>query len=159
MTDVTIRADLHAILDGITDIGEVHDYERWADEWPDFLDLMRTAIVIEGEKEIRGWTIGYNGYVPTHVSLGPSWESFAMAHKVKAHSFMIRGYLGIYDREESEKTASALAQLVCDTLDANSSLRDDYFYADPATLLFEARIFGGVLCHYTQIEQVVVEVI
>jgi hypothetical protein len=67
--------------------------------------------------------------------------------------------MGVYDSDESEKTAAALAELVCDTLDAATTIRGSaFYYAEPAALLFEARMFGGVLCHYTQITQVVVEV-
>ena len=158
MSEATIRAALNTIVGGVANIGTVHDYERWSNEWNDFLTLMKTTI--SSTDVIRGWTIGYGGYVPSHPSIGgATWREFGMTGRVKAHTFYIRGYLGVYDTDESEKTAAALAELVCDTLDADTTIRGStYYYAEPAVLLFEARMFGGVLCHYTQITQIVVEV-
>lgn len=158
MSEATIRAALDTIVSGVSDIGTVHDYERWSSEWNDFLTLMKTTI--SSTDVIRGWTIGYGGYTPAHPSIGgATWRQFGLNGRVKAHTFYIRGYLGVYDTDESEKTAAALAELVCNTLDADTTIRGTaFYYAEPAALLFEARMFGGVLCHYAQITQIVVEV-
>ena len=158
MSEATIRAALDTIVSSVTDIGTVHDFERWSNEWNDFLTLFKTEI--DSTDEIRGWEITYGGYTPSHPSIGgASWREFGMTGRVKAHTFYIRGYLGVYDSTESEKTAAALANLVCDTLDADTTIRGStFYYAEPANLLFESRLFGGVLCHFAQITQVVVEV-
>jgi hypothetical protein len=47
-----------------------------------------------------------------------------------------------------------------DALDADATLHGTtYYYAHPASLeVFQARVFGSVLCHYAEIVQITEEV-
>ena len=89
MSEATIRLALKNIIVDVLNIGTVHDYERWSNEWPDFLTLFKTTI--GGEDVIRGWTVGYNGQVPE------APESFAQNAYVRTHTFAIRGFLQLDD--------------------------------------------------------------
>lgn len=151
MSEATIRSALKVIVKSVTDVGIVHDYERWANEWEDFLNLFKKGTA-SGDV-IRGWTIGYGGFIPGDP------QEFGNVF-VRSQKFMIRGYQQLDDSEESEKDAAALAEDVCDMLDAAVTIRPpNYYYATNCTLLFEPRMFGGILCHYAEISLNVLEVI
>lgn len=151
MSEAAARATIYGIVAGVSKTGQVYDYERWANEWPKFLDLFKTVIV--GQPQIRGWTV-------TCVSMPQRVMEFT-GTLLRSYTFKVRGYLGLDDSAESEKTAIALAEDVVEALDASTTLHDGgtYYNAEPASLdVFELRIFGGHLAHYAEITQVVEEV-
>jgi len=151
MSEATARADIYSIVSGVSSIGRVHDYERWAVRWADHLDLFKTTI--DGQQQIRGWTISCR-------SMPQGRLEFSGA-KLRTYTYKIRGYFGLDDGSASEKTAVALAEDVVEALDASDTLHDggSYYDALPASMdVFEPRLFGGVLCHYVEISQVVQEV-
>jgi len=47
-----IRTQIKTILEGVSGIGIVHEYERWAADWKGFLDLFKDA-----NGWINGWSI------------------------------------------------------------------------------------------------------
>lgn len=151
MSNTVIRGTLAAILEGVANIGEVHDYERMSTEWDKFLAHFKTWI--DGEEVIRGWTVGYAGMAArTAEFAGVSFRD---------HRFVLRGYLGLNDANESEKAAAALAEAVCDALDSEEALHDGSIYYETSLASvprFETRLFGGVLCHYIEIAVTVTEV-
>jgi hypothetical protein len=143
MTEATIRTAIYNAVNGVSNVGKVYDYERWANEWGDFLDLFKTTI--GSTTQVRGWEVGYRGFLPDEEAtlLAGAW--------VRNHNFVVVGYLGLDDSEATEKTMSALAETVADTIEADSTL-DGLSYANvETTLLYETRVFGGVLCHYAEI--------
>jgi hypothetical protein len=161
MSVANIRSRLHTLVDGVTNVGRVYDYERWINEQGDFLDIFR--VEIGGIQVIRGWTIGYEG-------LGIGSDEFPNGYMVlradgtsavlRRHEFKVRGYMGWDDAEESEKVFSDLVETVLDTLDADDTLHDGgtYYFASPAIVAVEPRVFGGVLVHFAEITQLVEEV-
>lgn len=158
MSEATVRGYLKDVLDGVADIGIVHDYERWANNQTAFLDLFKTIIGLNNV--IRGWTISC-------AAASQEWlnepEFDGQGQIIRTYRYVIRGFLGLDDAAESEKTAWALAETIMQTLDSDAVLHGEsqvWTVTPPAQLtLFEPRLFGGVLCHYIEITQQVSEVI
>jgi len=151
-TESEIRAGIKGLMEGVTDIGLVYDYERWAADWGDYLDLFKTTI--GGVTQIRGWTITCDRV--------ENIQHLREFHR-KVYFYSIRGYMGLDDSEETEKTALGLAIDVVETLEQypllNSVLTNGTYDEDgwPFVDTFEPRMYGGVLCHYTEIRCVVFE--
>jgi hypothetical protein len=143
MSEATIRAAIYNALSGVSNVGKVYDYERWAADWGAFLDFFKTTI--NNKVQIRGWEVGYRGFVPD-----VTFEILAGSF-IRNHQFVVAGYLGLDDSAGTEKTMSALAETVADTLEADSTLNGLSNGNVEAVLLFEPRIYGGVLCHYAEI--------
>ena len=151
MSETTLRATLKTIVESLTNEGTVHDYERWSADTSDYLTLFKTTI--SGVNYIRGWTITLESMPQTlHQTDGTM---------IRQYNHRIRMYWGLNDSDASEKSAVAMAIGAVEALDASTTLHDGdtYYNADPASLeVFEARVFGGVLCHYTEILQTTYEV-
>lgn len=148
MTESTIRANLKTILQGVTSIGTVHDYERWSSTWDVFLSLFKTTI--SGSDVIRGWTIAMNGAELTPLDTEPGAAMFGVTY-----SYTIRGYFGVNDAAATEKTALALALDVIGALIAGADTLGAAVLNAPLPQLntFEYRLIGGVLVHYIEISQ------
>lgn len=149
MSEATWRAVIKAALEGVTNIGVVNDYARYANELTDMEARYKT--VISGMPQIRGWNIGLESIAS---------DQIAIRHKVRRTlTFKIRGYLSLDDSAATEKTMSALAEDVLDALDDDTTLHDMTADAGKAQLTtMEHRTFAGVLCHYVEITQKVAEV-
>lgn len=148
MSEAAWRAVIEADLNGITNIGIVNDYTRYANELTDLAAHYKTTI--GGVPQIRGWNIGL-GLIAS--------EQIAIRHRVKRTlTFVVRGYLSLDDSRETEKTMAALAEDVLDALDDDTTLHDLTADAGRAQLtVMEHRTFAGVLCHYVEITQRVAE--
>lgn len=149
MSEATARADIHDVLLTVDQIGEVHSYERLVTDWSKFLDLFKSKD--GGTDQIRGCMLAYRGFDPEIVG--------AAGCDLRHHRFTIFHFLSINDEAETEKDAAALAEDICNKLDRDPTLRGIAYYGrSPATLsVFEPRMFGGVLCHYSEISKVVAE--
>lgn len=143
MSESAIREAIFNALDAVALVGIVHDYERHAAQWDDFLNLFKTEI--EQQEQIRGWMIGYRGVVRA------DRETFRPGSKTgisRIHRFRIIGIMGIDDKNESEKTFAALAEDVCDALDDDDTLHGaTYLHASPAIMNFDPAPFAGILVH------------
>lgn len=132
MTETTIRALVYGLVNGVSNVGQVHDYERWANDWSKFLDRFKTSI--SGDDIIRGWTVSCAGWTQDH--------------EARRYTYKIRGYFGLDDSAASEKTALGIVEDVCEALNTSTDFDDN----ETAELtVFEARLFGSILCHYAEI--------
>ena len=139
MSEATIRAAIYAAINGVTDVGKVYDYERHTTDWSDFLDLFKTNI--GDTKQVRGWMMGYRGIPEVEAT------RFGVEKRImRKHRFQILGVMGIDDSAAGEKTFAALAELVCNTLDADATLQD-FDAVSPAILGFDPTPFAGILVH------------
>lgn len=141
MGEATIRTAIYNILNGVTDIGKVYDYERWAADWTTFINLFKTTI--GGVDQIRGWEIGRRS--------APE-KLFTMGLNLRDHVYVLRGYMGVNDSNATEKTFNNLIESIADAFRSNDRLNDaaeshDLIQAD----IIEFRVFGGVLCHYAEL--------
>jgi len=147
MSESTIRAAIYSILNAVTDIGKVYDYEQWTAEWAQFINLFKTTI--DGEDQIRGWEIGRR-------SVGE--KLFAMGMNERDHGFVIRGYMRVNDALASEKTFNNLIEAAADVFRTNFTLNGAAKSHDNIqTETIDFRLFGGVLCHYAESSLIVHE--
>lgn len=148
MSQATIREAIKVCLIYVEGVGEVHDYRRFSSDWGEFLSMFKN------DEQIRGWTVGYDGF-----SSGIREFGQLEGGNVRIHRFIVRGYLGLSDGDETEKTSAALAELVANTLDNDATIHGDGFYYAPRAELrtFDDRVFGSALCHYAEIIQEVYE--
>lgn len=155
MSEVTVRAAIKTIVDSVTDVGLVYDYERWQSTWSAYLTLFKTTI--NGTDQIRAWTIACSGFTQERVE----FRTEGKAGILRIYQFIVRGYLGLDDSAATEKTAIALAEDVIEALDDADTIRPPtagYYDAQPAQLqTFELRMFGDVLCHFAEIGVVIQE--
>lgn len=138
MSQETTRTAIYNTLKTISGAGKVYDYRRLSTEWDKFLSLFKNG------SEIRGHMIGYNGAASERVSIGPKLTN----RRERVHTFTVYGILGLQDSAETEKTAAALAETVCNSLDG---LNTQHLKRPCQLDIFEERNFGGVLCHYWEI--------
>jgi hypothetical protein len=142
MSESAIRTQIYTILNAVTNVGKVYDYERWTADWTTFINLFKTTI--SGIDQIRGWEIGRRSAKEERQTLGANDRD---------HTFIIRGYLGLNDAAATEKTMNNLVEAIAAAFRANLTLNGaavqghDYLQID----LIEARTFGSVLCHYAEL--------
>ena len=151
MSEATVRASIKTLVDGVSNIGSVYDLEPFASTWDVFLD--RFKVTISTVEMIRGWTISCEAIERSGlVSAGTRAQ-----HNVNNYTYKIRGYQGFNYDTSTEKTFLIVALAVMDVLDGGI-VSGAVFNADLAQLNpYAPRVFGGVLCHYAEITQVVME--
>jgi hypothetical protein len=150
MSESAVRGVIKTTIQALDNEGQVHDYERWANDWDAYLALYKTTI--GGADYIRGWTITCEAMPTTlHQTNGV---------KIREYRHRVRMYWGLDDSAASEKAAFAKCEELCNALDDSALHGDGYYLADPASLeIFENRVFGSVLCHYAEIQQSTYEVV
>ena len=150
MSESALRTAIYNAVNGVSNVGVVYDYQRWADDWGAFLDLFKKTV--GGVDQIRGFEVGYRGFQP----IDP--REFQGIH-LRIHNFVVAGYLGLDDSASTEKTMATLAETVADALEDNAALAALAFHDVETSLIYETRMFGSVLCHYAEIGVEVSEVI
>lgn len=142
----TILANIKSTVEGVSGIGKVYDYERFAANWGNMLALFKTTGNI-----IHGWTVSRIATPRRYNTIGRDPE--------RAYVFRLRGVYGLDDSAASEKTFQGIINLVADAFDDNMtlngacvSLAPDWGpMADQAGLQvveIDVRAFGNVLCHH-----------
>lgn len=137
MSDATIRAAIKTRLTSMgAGIGRVHDYERWAVQSSSFLSLFQDPTT----KKVFGWEI---------IRRRVRTERLTMRRWKLIHRYLIRGYYGLEDSAETEKSINALVdQIVLDfTRTKIAGTQGDQL---PEAGI-ETRVFGHVLCHVAEI--------
>lgn len=147
--EATIRAAIKSALQGGTNIGQVHDYERGMEDWAGLLSLFKSTI--GGADQIRGWTITMERARQEVIG----FEGGGTADTILVtYDYRIRGFMSVDDAEATEKTFTALALAVCAALEAASGLTSKVLERD-TPVVAECRIdyamFAGVLCHRAEI--------
>lgn len=144
MSESAIRAAIYAAVGGVSNVGKVYDYERWAATWPDFLALFKTTV--SGTDQIRGWEVSYRGFSAER-------DSQFRQFKRHTHTFWVQGYMGVSDADETEKTFATLAHAVVSAIDSDSTLHSTvYKFTGPVSMpICQTRMFSDVFCHYAQI--------
>ncbi len=151
MSESLIRAQIYTILNAVTNIGKVYDYERLTADWNQFITFYKTQI--GAVDQIRGCQISRKSVKEKKIVLGIGSSS----HE-KTHVFLIRGFLGVSDASATEKTFNALIEAIATAFRTNKTLNStaqdhDFIQAES----IEVRSFGGVLCHYAEMTLTVYE--
>lgn len=141
MSQATLRSRLNTIIENVTNVGVVHDYERLTNDWSDFLDLFKTNIY--GSDQIRGWMIAYRGFIDDRYKFGDD--------VLRTHVFNIFGMLGIEDENETEKTFSSLVESICDAIYGDATLAGLGLVVNGIQAETEPRVFVNITCHFAEI--------
>jgi hypothetical protein len=140
MPESTIRQKIYTEISAITDIGMIYDYERWAIDWVTFINLFKNPV----SGRILGWEIGRKGAPATYDS---------NAEETTTHQYVIRGFMGLKDADGTEKLFNAKIEDIRDKFRFNFTLDGLCEMAGPLSAnIIEPRMFGGVLCHYCELD-------
>lgn len=147
------RTDLYSAVNAVSNIGLGYNRYRYQNEWNDFLALFKTTI--SSTPQIRGFMLEYRG-IPEHIP-----EQFNNKN-LRVNRWYVHLFLGLSDADSTEVTFSTLSETVITAIKDNAALQSQvtYFRTAPAiTPVFEIRQMGDVLCHYAQIEVLIIEFI
>ncbi|MDH3975612.1 MAG: hypothetical protein OEV42_15145 [Deltaproteobacteria bacterium] len=144
MSESAIRTEIKGILDGVTGIGIVHDYQRWAANRGKFIDFFKDT----GTGAIFGWEI---------TRTGAKIDKVSRNYNV-THHFLLKGYYAVKDAAESEKLFNAVIESIVSTL-VNATITGTQGTATPQVPLIERRPVNGIQCHYGEIKLDVSEII
>lgn len=161
MTQATQRTQIYNIVNGVSNIGNVYPRERWANRWAEILTLLKATV--SGTDQIRAWMITCQGAPQNEYLTEEYVDPQGNNVVIRTFRWVIRGFVTFNDGDNTEEEALNLALAVVDSLSVASTLHDGSTYWDeqpPADLgIFELRIFGGVLCHYIEITQLLTEAV
>jgi len=147
MPDVAAVQDaIVANVSGVTDIGQVHDYERYAKGQSDMRGFYEATI--SGVKQIRGWHLVKLNDRTLNVSLG--------ADDVRTE-WELRGFMSLDDSTASEKVFLALIEAIRKAMRADPDLGNVANTHDAESDQAGWQIpeinkvmFAGVLCHHAR---------
>ena len=134
-----IRTEIKNILQSVEGIGKVHDYQRHTVDWKTFLSLFTDA-----NNRVNGWTITRSQVRETqHASRGVN---------IRHHQFRIKGYFGLKDSTESEKTFQGLIDAACAAFRSKETLNGSSLKSGPPLVgMISRRHFSGILVHTCEI--------
>lgn len=134
-----VRDALKTLVEGVTGIGVVHDYERHAKDWATYLGFYKKA----GTSVINGWQI---------TRRATREEEHAAQQTYRFHTFIINGFYSLDDSAASEKTFQDLVESICTAVREDADLGGAAFHVTPPTVtVVEQRMFGDVLVHFCEI--------
>lgn len=116
MSEATVRAQVKTLLEAVSGIGAVHDYERFSRSPAKWLELMRSSGIV------NGWEI--------HRAKTPSFRDNHPTMK-RSHNFMISGIYELDDANESEKTFQAIIEAIYGKFRDNHTIGGTCINSDP----------------------------
>ncbi len=139
MAYATILAKIKSILEGVSDIGQVHDYVRWYKDKPDFNTIFRDA----ANSQIRAWDISRTST--------PETEK-ASRTNIRTHTFRIRGFMSLDDSAATEKTFQSLVEDVATAFRNSPGLEGTALDSGPIQInAVDHMNVGDALCHYCEL--------
>jgi len=164
----TIKEQLRVILAGVSGIGVIHSYNRWAINWSDILDKFKDA-----DEKINTIQFAREKVVKRVVGVG------ANSPRERAHIFLFRCVMGLNDSQATGETFDTLLSNIEEAFD------DLTIDPDPANMkytlhgtcmtttpgwgpmegksgmqieLVDERMFGKtILCHYAELRLCAIE--
>ena len=132
-----IRDAIKTILEGVSGIGEVHDYERYHTD----AAKLRALHVTSGR--LHSWTI-------TRTRTQAEYRTNVQTER--RHTFVLRGYYALDDVNASEKTFQTLVESIEAAFRSNDTLSGSCELAGPLQVeRVEPVLFAGVLCHFAEL--------
>lgn len=138
---------VETILSGVEDVGNVYSYRRWAADEASFKNLFVT------QGTILAWTITRES------TETDDFEEGSHDH----HAIVIRGWMGVKDAANTERTFQNLVESIRETFQTNRTL-----YLANENAEFSERIkvrkvdyvkYGEYLCHYAELELKVTDIV
>lgn len=148
--EATIRAAIKTVLEGVSNVGKVYDYERFNSDWNELISLFK--VTIGGTDQLRGWTITLQEWGEELITFRGGGVAET---KLVSYRYRVYGILGVDDSAATEKTLLALALSIAQALDESSTLRVyDQDRAEPlvAAGSVEYKMFAGVLVNYVELD-------
>lgn len=142
-TLATIRAAIKSKLEGVTGIGQVHDYERYSKNTGDFKTFYLDT------NKILGWHIRRLSNKQTRPYLG-RW--------VIVNEWRLRGFRSLDDSAATEKTFDDLIEAITTAFKADDTLGGviDTMVLDNGTgislLKSQPVMLAGILCHAAELQ-------
>lgn len=146
-----IRTEIKTLLSGVTDVGTVHDYERFSNDPATVLAFFQS--VTKGP--IKGWV-----FKPVRIGEFPLTNE----ENLRVYSFQFRGMHSVVDADATEKTFSDLIETIVsefrkisnDTLNGTAeTLRPEQGDGAGRAGLQVDRLdylkLAGVICHYAEL--------
>lgn len=151
MSEATVRTAIVALINGVSNVGTVLNREPLDNTWDEFLD--RFKVTISSVDQIRGFTVSCEA-IPSEGFIATGARNTGL---IDNYQFKIRGYCSLNYDNATETDFLAVCINVRDALNGGI-VSGSVFNADPAQIdTYTPRIFGGTLCHYCEITQVVRE--
>lgn len=144
MSFATIRDEVKTILEGVTNIGRVHDFIRHTTFWSEFAKR-HTDLQIINDWEITRTGLTQNlAAVQTQIAAEPTFDDI--------HTVQIIGRIGLQDSSESEKTFQTLVDAVITALRKNDDLNQTVVKPiQPISAIIDHDNFHGNLVHQVNI--------
>jgi len=130
-----IIAQIKTILESVSGVGVVHDYDRYSLSLGAYMELMKD---VDGDGSVNGWTIE-----PEE----GGGEFGTVAQYQLSHRFRIIGVYALNDEEESSKTFRALVRSIMLTFAANPTLNGAVILAVPESYAIDIMELGQVAFH------------
>ncbi len=137
-------AAIKAKLEGVSGIGKVHDYERFATREKDFADLYKDVAT----SRIKGWNI---------VRTSASRRDLSIGELRVIETWRITGFMSLDDADATGKLFDALIEDIVTAFHADRTLGntvddikngdDEFGEAGIQIDAVEPVMFAGVLCH------------
>ena len=148
MSRTLIQAAIVTILNTITDIGQVHNGIRWANDKGQFIKAFYTEV--NGQGEIRTWMVsrveGGMAYGPNGGSLGTSYQ-VTTQRSLERYDFTMEGWASFRD-DDTDNEFQDLIDSVLDKFEANISLDSTAHMHGPVTYNIDHQFFGDVFVHH-----------
>ena len=130
---------MKSILEAVTGVGTVHDYERYSKDWATYKDLFKSGDHINFIEILR-----------------PSFERDIQGSDSTervTHNFTLRCAYSLSDELASEKTFQDLVEAYCTAFRDKPDLQDAAEVVEyPIRGRISNGMFGSVLCHIAEIE-------
>lgn len=149
---LNIRTQIKTILESVTGIGVVHDYERWTNDWKKTLEFFKP----ENQDNFNGWMV-------TRTATEERAKVFGK--NIASHNFLIRGIYTLDDAAASEKIFQDLIEGIRTAFRTNFTLNGTCIttYVDIDSMngggklgiqvkTVEVRTFASALCHYCELQ-------
>jgi len=140
MTVSTQRTAVYNAVVAADSTAKIYDYERFSNDYTDFLSLFSNGSVI------YGWIVVYGGQSRERVSFDGKIETVT--------KWKIIGLMSVDDSAASEKTFTGKIETVMDAVDGVSGF---WHVRASNNTVAEMRVIGSVLCHYAEIELEIME--
>lgn len=139
MSHDTALAAVKSTLQGVANIGNVHDYVRWHKDWPNMLTMFK---VTSPTSQIRTWDISRKSTSETEK---------ACRTNLRVHDFRIRGFMSLDDSAATEKTFQTLLEAVAAAFRNKPTFSGTVLIVDPLQIENVDHVMvGDVLCHMAE---------
>lgn len=153
MSEATVRAGIKTLIESVSNVGEVYDHEPFAATWDEFVEQFKCRVL--GREQIRAFTISCEAIPRERLSVASTRSS----HNQARLTYKIRGYCGFSEEHSTETEFLGVVIAVLNKLDTGIVTGNAYNAPIAQLDSYVPRTFGGVLCHYAEITQEVIEVI